>query len=104
MATTSPASEPGGNSEGNRPRLDPALPAAGEGLPEEPRLSATPKRAMRVLVVDIGGTKIKILATGQTEPRKAPSGRELTPARLVEEVRAMAEGWDFEVDSIGSPG
>ena len=34
---------------------------------------------MRVLVVDIGGTNVKILATGEKEPRKFPSGRKLTP-------------------------
>ena len=29
---------------------------------------------MNVLVIDIGGTNIKMLVTGQTEPRKFPSG------------------------------
>jgi polyphosphate glucokinase len=32
------------------------------------------KKALKVLAVDIGGTNVKILATGQTEPRKFPSG------------------------------
>jgi hexokinase len=41
---------------------------------------------MNVLVVDVGGTNLKILATGQTERRKAPSGPELTPQRMVEEA------------------
>jgi polyphosphate glucokinase len=59
---------------------------------------------MKVLAVDIGGTKIKVLATGQTEPRKAVSGRGLTPARMVEIVRTLAEGWEFEAISIGYPG
>jgi len=34
---------------------------------------------MRVLVVDIGGTNVKILASGEKEPRKFPSGWKLTP-------------------------
>ena len=34
---------------------------------------------MNVLVIDIGGTNIKILATGQKEPRKFPSGSTLSP-------------------------
>jgi polyphosphate glucokinase len=59
---------------------------------------------MKVLAVDIGGTKIKALATGQTEPRKASSGRGLTPARMVEIVRTLADGWEFEAISIGYPG
>ncbi len=62
------------------------------------------RRALRILVVDVGGTKLKILATGQTEPRKAASGRDLTPSRLVSEVKALAEGWDYDVVSIGYPG
>jgi polyphosphate glucokinase len=37
---------------------------------------------MSVLAIDIGGTKIKILATGQKEPRKFPSGETMTPKRM----------------------
>jgi hypothetical protein len=59
---------------------------------------------MKVLAVDIGGTKIKALATGHHEPRKAASGRGLTPARMIEIVRKLAAGWEFEVISIGYPG
>jgi predicted NBD/HSP70 family sugar kinase len=59
---------------------------------------------MKVLAVDIGGTKIKALATGQTEPRKAVSGRGLTPSRMVEIVRTLADEWEFQAISIGYPG
>jgi hypothetical protein len=59
---------------------------------------------MKVLAVDIGGTKIKVLATGQTEPRKAESGRGLTPTHMVEMVRGLADGWEYEAISIGYPG
>jgi polyphosphate glucokinase len=59
---------------------------------------------MKVLAVDIGGTKIKALATGQTEPRKAVSGRGLTPTRMVEIVRELADGWEFEALALGYPG
>jgi polyphosphate glucokinase len=58
----------------------------------------------RVLVVDIGGSKVKVLGTGQDEPRKTPSGRDLTPDRLVEAVRELASDWDYEAVSIGFPG
>jgi len=38
---------------------------------------------MKVLVIDIGGTSVKILASGQTEPRKFPSGPTMTPSQMV---------------------
>jgi polyphosphate glucokinase len=56
-----------------------------------------------ILTVDIGGTKVKILATGQTEPRKASSGKDFTPARLVETIRSLALEWEYEAVSIGLP-
>jgi polyphosphate glucokinase len=78
-------------------------PPAAEALPEaEPEVKKSGPTA--ILVVDVGGTKVKILASGQTEPRKAPTGKEFTPARLVETVRALAEGWEYEAISMGYPG
>jgi hypothetical protein len=65
---------------------------------------AKPAAPASILAVDIGGTKVKILATGQTEPRKAPTGKDFTPARLVETVRELAEGWDYEAVTLGYPG
>jgi predicted NBD/HSP70 family sugar kinase len=59
---------------------------------------------MNILVIDIGGSKVKILASGQTEPRSAPTGKDFTPARMVEVVRGLADGWDYEAVSIGYPG
>jgi polyphosphate glucokinase len=59
---------------------------------------------MRILVVDIGGTKVKMLASGETEPRKAPSGKSLTPTRLVELIGEMTQDWRYEAVSIGYPG
>ena len=38
----------------------------------------------QVLVVDVGGSHVKILASGQTEPRRVDSGPQLTPARMVQ--------------------
>jgi predicted NBD/HSP70 family sugar kinase len=58
----------------------------------------------KILVVDIGGTKIKILASGQTEPRKAASGKGLTPIKMVQKVKELADGWDYDGVSIGYPG
>ena len=59
---------------------------------------------MRVLVVDIGGTSIKILATGHDTPIKIPSGPHLTPTQMVSKVKEAIDGWEYEVVSIGYPG
>lgn len=59
---------------------------------------------MKVLVIDIGGTNVKMLASGQETPRKFPSGPELTPERMVEGVQKAVEGWSFDVVAIGYPG
>jgi polyphosphate glucokinase len=58
----------------------------------------------RILVVDIGGTNVKILATGQKERRRFPSGRTLTPRRMVAGVRKLAGDWKYDAVSIGYPG
>ena len=59
---------------------------------------------MNVLVVDVGGTNVKILATGETEPRKLPSGPTLTAARMVAGVRKLAIDWKYDAVAIGYPG
>jgi predicted NBD/HSP70 family sugar kinase len=59
---------------------------------------------MNVLVVDVGGTNVKILATGQEAPRKFPSGSSLTPERMVLGVQQLVAEWKYEVVSIGYPG
>ena len=59
---------------------------------------------MNVLVVDIGGTNVKILATGQAEPRKLRSGPKMTPQEMISGVRELAAEWKYDVVSIGYPG
>jgi polyphosphate glucokinase len=59
---------------------------------------------MNVLVVDVGGTHVKILATGQDEPRRFPSGPTLTPEQMVAGVKEIAGDWTYDVVSIGYPG
>jgi polyphosphate glucokinase len=56
------------------------------------------------LVVDVGGTSVKILATGQNEHRSFPSGPTLTPRRMVSGVKKLAWDWTYAVVSIGYPG
>jgi predicted NBD/HSP70 family sugar kinase len=59
---------------------------------------------MNVLVIDIGGTNIKFLASGQSEARKIPSGPHLTPRRTVAAVKKHTSDWKYDVISIGFPG
>ena len=59
---------------------------------------------MNVLVVDVGGTHVKILATGQSARRELESGPTLTPKRMVAGVQKLAAGWKYDVVSIGFPG
>jgi len=59
---------------------------------------------MNVLVVDVGGTHVKILATGQKEPRKFDSGPTLTPQQMVAGVKKLAGDWKYDRVSIGYPG
>jgi polyphosphate glucokinase len=58
----------------------------------------------KVLVIDVGGSSVKLLATGQKEPRKFPSGPEMTAEAMVREARKTARDWNYEVVSIGYPG
>lgn len=59
---------------------------------------------MNTLVVDIGGTNVKVWRAGKGDKVKFPSGKGLTPERMVAEVRKAAEGWHFDRVSIGYPG
>ena len=63
-----------------------------------------PAAARKVLVIDVGGTSVKILATGQKERRSFPSGPTLTPRQMVAAVKKLARGWVYDVVSIGYPG
>jgi polyphosphate glucokinase len=58
----------------------------------------------KVLVIDVGGTNVKLLATGQKEPRKIPSGPAMTAAKMVRVVKACVKDWKFDRVSLGYPG
>lgn len=58
----------------------------------------------RILVIDVGGTNIKVSMAGRREPIKIPSGRTMTAARMAAEVRKAVVDWAYEVVSIGYPG
>jgi polyphosphate glucokinase len=59
---------------------------------------------MNVLVVDVGGTHVKILATDQKDRREFSSGPKLTAKKMVAKVRALAADWQYDAVSIGYPG
>src|SRR5499427_4276450 len=59
---------------------------------------------MRVLVVDVGGTHVKVLVTGAETPREFASGPTLTPAQMVAGVKAVAADWLYDAVSVGFPG
>jgi polyphosphate glucokinase len=59
---------------------------------------------MNVLVIDVGGTHVKILVTGETEHREFVSGPTMTPADMVAGVQKAAEDWKYDVISMGYPG
>lgn len=59
---------------------------------------------MNVLAVDVGGTHVKVLATGEETPRKVVSGPKMTPKQMVAAVKKLADGWNYDVIAIGYPG
>lgn len=59
---------------------------------------------MKILVIDVGGTNIKLLATGRRTPIKIPSGPDLTPAAMVRGVLEATKDWSYEAVTIGYPG
>src|SRR5271156_6765705 len=59
---------------------------------------------MDILVVDVGGTHVKLLATGQEEPRKFDSGPTMTPEEMVPQVLETVKDWNYAAISMGYPG
>lgn len=62
------------------------------------------KTKKKILVIDIGGSNIKILATGAAERIKIPSGANFTPGQMVELVKENSSQWDYDVITMGFPG
>jgi polyphosphate glucokinase len=59
---------------------------------------------MKILVIDVGGSHIKVLATGRKTPLKIPSGTDMTARMMVRRVRKAVAGWRYDAVSIGYPG
>src|SRR5690349_13488041 len=58
----------------------------------------------KALVIDIGGTSIKVLVSDQRERRLLTSGRKMTPGKMVRKTLELVSDWDYSVISIGYPG
>lgn len=59
---------------------------------------------MKVLAIDIGGNNVKILVSGEDQPRKFPSGPKMTPREMVSGVKQITGDWRYEAVSLGYPG
>ena len=59
---------------------------------------------MNVLAIDVGGTHVKVLLSGQDTPRKFPSGPKMTPGEMVKGVKQLTKDWKYEAISMGYPG
>src|ERR1700759_93804 len=59
---------------------------------------------MRILVIDVGGTNVKVGTADRTPSLKIPSGPTMTAARMAAAVRRAVGGWTYDAVSIGYPG
>ncbi|MBM4073178.1 MAG: ROK family protein [Planctomycetes bacterium] len=75
-----------------------AKPSSGTGRKNS---SPAPKR---ILAIDIGGTKVKYLLSGEVEPRRFSSGKRMTPTKMVESLLSEVGDWKYDAISIGYPG
>jgi polyphosphate glucokinase len=105
---------PSGKSTASKPKPNASVnkkkPSEKANLGRQKRLSKYDKISdseiddLTVLAIDIGGTKVKMLVSGEHEPRKAISGPEFTPMKLLETVNELASKWKFDAITIGFPG
>ena len=68
-----------------------------------PRATSAPSAPKSVLVVDVGGSNIKLMRSGSKERIKFPSGARFTPRQLVAAIAKHAPGWEFDAISLGLP-
>jgi len=59
---------------------------------------------MNILAIDVGGTHVKFLLSGEQIPRKFESGPQLTASEMVARVKAMSKDWRYDAVSVGYPG
>ena len=68
-----------------------------------PRVTESMARQKRVLVVDVGGSNVKLYAPGSRKAVKFRSGPKLTAAKMCERAVQIARHWNFDAVSIGIP-
>jgi predicted NBD/HSP70 family sugar kinase len=66
--------------------------------------TAQKAKSPKVLVIDVGGTHVKLLATGETVPIKIPSGPTMTANKMVSAAKHSVKDWKFDCISLGYPG
>lgn len=59
---------------------------------------------MKILVLDVGGTNVKVGLSGSRRRLKLPTGPRFTPTQLVRDVRAATAGWKYQAITLGYPG
>lgn len=57
----------------------------------------------KTLVIDVGGTHVKLLSTGRRTVQRVDSGPSLTPRRMVRDILVAVADWQFDRVSIGIP-
>ncbi len=62
------------------------------------------KQPLKILVLDVGGTHVKMLATGHKTHVEFTSGPAMTPKKMISQVHKAIPGWEYSVASIGYPG
>jgi polyphosphate glucokinase len=67
-------------------------------------MAASAEAPNKILVVDVGGTHVKVRVTGQSEERKIPSGSDMTARKMVRDVKRLVMDWEYDAVSIGYPG
>ncbi len=71
---------------------------------EDTNMSEMAKREQNILVIDVGGTNLKLIDTNHSEPVKIPSGPTMTAEKMVEDVKNATQEWGYTGISIGYPG
>ena len=58
---------------------------------------------MKILILDVGGSHIKLKVSSQDETRKVTSGPDLTPQQMIDDVKEATKDWKFDALTIGFP-
>src|ERR1019366_8807388 len=66
-------------------------------------MSAASRKANAVLLIDVGGTHVKVLATGQRDEHKILSGSSMTASKMVRDIKRVTKNSEYGLVSIGLP-